>query len=395
MAQKTKILLLIKSLGLGGAERLLVDSIPYWDRDRYDYAVAYLVPWKSTLAPAILAAGVPLYCLAPGRPAIAPASPMGMTPARSGPAAALLPLAAARLARLQRRERFALIHADLPVAGVVARSVGRAQAMPVAYTEHNVQERYHPITRALNRATLPWTDQVWAVSAEVAASLRRACGTRTPCLDVLPNGIPVEQLAAEAAVASGLRAELAIDPSHAVVGTLAVFRPQKRLLDWVEVAARVAARRQDVTFVLVGDGPEMPAIQARVAARGLQDRVRLPGFRADGRRYLAVMDLFLMTSEFEGMPVALLEAMGLGKAVVASAVGGVGEVVHDGVNGRLTRSGACEQSAAILCDLLAQPAERRRLGEAAAATIAAGYHIRRRVAAIEAGYARLTAGRSA
>lgn len=403
MAHKTKILLLIKSLGLGGAERLLVDSIPYLDRDRYDYTVAYCVPWKAALAPAILAAGLPVICLAPGTPRHAISSqavsiqavPSQVTPARPAAAAALLPAVAARLAALQRRERYALIHADLPVAGVLGRAVGRWMRVPVAYTEHNLQERYHPLTRALNRATLPWADQVWAVSAEAAASLRRACGPRTPRLAVLPNGVPVEQVRAEAAGAAALRAELRIDPAHRVVGTLAVFRAQKRLADWVEAAGAVARRRADVTFVLVGDGPEMPAVRAAVAAQGLQERVRLTGFRADGRRYLGVMDLFLLTSEFEGMPVALLEAMALGTAVVATAVGGVGEVVEDGRNGRLTAPGAPAQAAAAVCDLLADAAQRRRLGEAAAVTVDTHHHIRLRVAALEAGYAWLTKGRQA
>jgi glycosyltransferase involved in cell wall biosynthesis len=389
---KTKILLLIKSLGLGGAERLLVDSIPYLDQERFTYGVAFWLPWKTTLVPAIAAAGLPVYCLAPG-PAPAPDALRQVTPAHSVSAAALMLPAAARLAALQRREHYALIHADLPAAGVMARAVGRWLRVPVAYTEHNLQERYHPLTRALNRTTLPWTDQVWAVSAETAASLRRACGPRAPRLEVLPNGVPVEQVRAEAVGAAALRVELGIDPAHSVVGTVAVFRAQKRLVDWIEVAGRVARCRADVTFVLVGDGPEMANVAAAIAAHGLQDRVRLTGFRPDGRRYLGLMDVYLLTSEFEGMPIALLEAMALGKAVVATAVGGVGEVIEDGVNGRLTRTGACEQTAALVCELLTDPAQRLRLGQAAAATIDARYHIRRRVAALEAGYARLAAGK--
>ena len=123
-----------------------------------------------------------------------------------------------------------------------------------------------------------------------------------------------------------------------MVGTVAVFRSQKRLDDWLQVAAHVAARRRDVTFLLVGGGPLEAFIQTRIDALGLAHCVRTPGFRQDGRRLMGVLDVYLTTSEFEGLPIALLEAMTLGKPVVSTAVGGIPEVLETG-HGRIAGPG--------------------------------------------------------
>ena len=393
---KAKILLLIKSLGLGGAERLLVDSLPYLDRERFAYEVAYLVPWKATLVPAIETARIPVTCL--GHQSIFDSTTeqskiqnpkskiQTVTAPRSFQSAFALPLAYRRLYAWQQRQHFDLIHADMPVAGILARLVGRQLGVPVVYTEHNLLERYHPLTRWLHKATFGWQQQVITVSDEVQASIQRAGGDTKTRVRTLFNGVPVEQVRQEARGLDVLRAEFAIPADHCVVGSVAVFRSQKRLVDWLAVAAQVAQQQPKVTFLLVGDGPEMGMVRAKVTELGLQERVRLPGFRADGRRCIGLMDLYLMTSQFEGLPIALLEAMTLAKPVVATAVGGIPEVVTDGVEGRLAPAGAMDQLAQAVLTLLADPAQRQRMGQQGAAKVAAHYHIKARVAAIEEVY---------
>jgi glycosyltransferase involved in cell wall biosynthesis len=361
---------LIKGLGLGGAERLLVDALPYWDRARFAYHVAYVLPWKDALRPAFQAAAVPVTCLGTGR---------------TGSTAALAQ-AWGRLEALQRTHRFALIHADLPVTGVLARLVGRRHGVPVVYTEHNLQEHYHPLTRQANRLSFGWNRRVLAVSAEVAASLQRAGLDQLAPLQMVPNGVPVEQVQAEAADLADLRAELALPRGRPVVGTAAVFRRQKRIEDWLAVAQTVAAQRPETLFLLVGDGPERARVEACVAARGLGDRVRLTGLRADARRLIGLMDIFLMTSTYEGLPMALLEAMALGKPVVATAVGGIPEAVTDRAEGRLAPPGAVAALADAVLDLLARPALAQQMGAQGAQRVAQHFHTRQRVAAVEQVY---------
>jgi len=371
------VLVLIKGLGLGGAERLLVDSLPFLDRSRFDYHVAYLLPWKRFLVPELESAGIPVHCLG------------GMwnssegSQASSWEAVALLPQALRRLLMLQRRERFDVIQADLPVAGILARVAGRLSSVPVVYTEHNLQERYHSVTRWANAATYAWNRRVLAVSGEVAESIgRRGLVERTRVVTLM-NGVPVEQVRAEAAQGHDVRRELNIPEDHLVVGTVAVLRSQKRLTDWFQVAARVAAERPHVTFLLVGGGPLEAEVRTLVESLGLSPRVRMPGFRADGRRLMGTMDVFLMTSEFEGLPIALLEAMTLGKPVVSTRVGGIPEVVETGVTGLLAPVGALDELTSSVTRLLDDASLRTRLGAAGAAKVESEYHVQRRVRAIE------------
>jgi len=375
---KRKVLLLIKGLGLGGAERLLVDSVPFLNRSEFEYHVAYLLPWKRLLVQDFQAAGIPVHCL--GGDEIENNGRMLVTPLN---AFAQLAGALRRLLDLQRRERFDVIQADLPVAGILARLAGRWSAVPVIYTEHNLLERYHAITRWANAATYGWNRRVLAVSGEVAASIDRGGLRRRTRVVTLPNGVPVERIRAEAGCAERVRAEFNIPRDHLVVGNVAVFRSQKRLADWLKVAARVAARRSNVTFLLVGGGPLEDDIRKAVDTMRLSHCVRLPGFRADGRQLLSAMDVFLMTSEFEGLPIAVLEAMTLGKPVVSTRVGGVPEVVAVGETGMLAPVGAIEELADCVVRLLDDPSLRSRMGAAAAGRIESGYHVRRRVEAIE------------
>lgn len=388
------ILLLIKGLGLGGAERLLVDSLPYLDRSTYMWQVAYMTPWKAALVPAIRAAGIPVHCLG-ARHTGAGAVCTPATAPRSVEAALLLPAMLRRLMALQRREQFDLIHADLPVAGVLARMVGKRFRIPVVYTEHNVQERYHPATRWANRITYGGNDVVLAVSDKVAESIRRnGMGERTRLM-TLRNGVPVEAVRAEATHLDELRQELNLPPGRPVVGSVAVFRKQKRLGDWLGVARRVADQRPDALFLLVGDGPEMPSVAASVAALGLEERVRLPGLRSDGRRCMGLMDVYLMTSEYEGLPIALLEAMALAKPVVATAVGGIPEAVEPGSSGWLAQVGSTNELAGFVRALLNDEPARQTMGRNAAQVVEQRFHLRRRVGAIEEVYSGLLDERKA
>jgi glycosyltransferase involved in cell wall biosynthesis len=380
---RAKVLVLIKGLGLGGAERLLVDSLPFLNREQFDYHIGYLLPWKHLLVRELEMAGIPVHCLGGASVANGEAH-RGRT--GSWAAVTLLPGALRRLLTLQRRERFDVIQADLPMAGILARLVGRWLAVPVVYTEHNLQERYHTLTRWANAATYGWNRRVLAVSTEVARSIERFGLLRRTRVVTVPNGVPVESVRLEAALEGAARAELNIPNKNLVVGTVAVFRSQKRLDNWLQVAAYIAARRSDVTFLLVGGGPLESAIRARIVALGLKHCVRTPGFRPDGRRLMSVMDVYLMTSEFEGLPIALLEAMTLGKPVVSTPVGGIPEVLKTGTAGLLAPVGAIGELGDCVLRLLDDAALRARMGRVGAARVESEYHVRRRVEAIESLY---------
>jgi L-malate glycosyltransferase len=388
--KRIEVTILIKSLGLGGAERLLVDALPYLDQERFTYRIAYVTPWKDALAPVIAAEGFEVTCL--GRPELkhpaapSPSKALAYSPPRSVHASALLPSALARLMHMLERTRCELLHADLPAAGIVARIAGKLLGVPVVYTEHNLQERYHPLTRWANRITYGWNEVVLAVSDEVAASIRRNGLDGRTDLRTLPNGVPVETIRAEAEDLDDLRRDLDLPNGRPVVGSVAVFRPQKRLFDWLEVARQLAAMHDDVLFLLVGDGPEMPALRRRIHDIGLGERIRLPGFREDGRRLIGLIDVYLMTSAFEGLPMAMLEAMALGKPIVATAVGGIPEVIVPGKQGFLAPVGNTDLLAAQTAALVSNSGAAKEMGERGVVDVSIRYHTRDRVRAIEATY---------
>jgi glycosyltransferase involved in cell wall biosynthesis len=146
-----------------------------------------------------------------------------------------------------------------------------------------------------------------------------------------------------------------------LVGRLTSQKGVDTLLD-----AAVAIRQQVPTalFVIVGDGPDRPALEARATANGLDGAVRFLGYRDDIPHVLAASDIVTMPSRSEGLPHLLLEALAVGRPVVASRVGGIPDVVHDGDTGLLVAPDAPDEVAAGVLRLLADPAAAAALAHA-------------------------------
>jgi glycosyltransferase involved in cell wall biosynthesis len=353
-----RVLQVIKSLGLGGAERLLLDGAVVAPSLGMQHEVVSFLPWKDALVGDLRAAGVPVHLI---------------------PRTTSLTIAASttELARLIRIRRIDIVHAHLPVACAVARLACRLAGVPCVTTEHNVLERYHPVTRALALSTWPLQQAVVACSAEVGHSIARhlpASSTNPPVI-VVQNGIAAKRFRVESGVATRVRAELGFAEDAFVVGTVAVHRAQKSLDRWLRVAARIIARVPRSRFVLVGDGPLRPALQEQARAQGLASVVAFPGLQRDPAPWLAAMNLWLSTSTFEGLPLALLEAMAARRPVVATAVGGVSEVLTDGVHGRLCRADDEDGLVAAVVDLAGDEEQRARLAGAAADHVEARFGI--------------------
>ena len=350
---RTRVFHLIKGLGRGGAEVLLEQTLRFGDLRRFDYAFGYFLPWKDAMVEPLRRLGAEVVCFE-ARSDLAVLTSVG------------------RVARELRRRRPDLLHCHLPLSGVVGRWAGRRAGVPVVYTEHNIQERYRPLTRRLNLATWSLQERVIAVSGEVAASIAQRKNSTTPVV-VVPNGIDVDRFDPDRTDGSGIRRELGIAADAPVVGTVAVFRLQKRLHDWLAAAQVVLERHPDARFLLVGDGPLRAELEAAAAARGLERAVIFPGLREDVRPYMAAMDVFLMTSIFEGLPIALLEAMAMRRPIVATPVGGIPEVVRNGKDGLLVEPGDVGATAAAILRLLADRAGAIELGAAARRRVAESF----------------------
>jgi glycosyltransferase involved in cell wall biosynthesis len=364
--ERVKVLWLIKGLGLGGAEKLLALSAPHVDRARFDYEVAYFLPWKDALAPDLRAAGVPITCFNHKRPFDL--------------------RIVGTVARFLRERKVDLVHIHLPYSGVVGRAAARLGGVPsVVYTEHNVQERYHPLTRLANQATMRMCDLTSAVSEEVRQSLLRSRLARQSRVLTIQNGVDVDGLQ-QAAVGADVRDELGIPREAAIVGVVNGFRPQKRLDVWIDAARRIAEAHAATAFVLVGDGPIHAEVREWAARAGLNGRVWFTGLRHDAARLIAAFDVFMMSSDFEGLPVAVLEAMALGKPVVATSVGGLPGVVHEGRHGFLVPRGEPAALAQKVVSLLEAPSLCRDMGSASRQWVRERFSVQRMVRETETAY---------
>jgi glycosyltransferase involved in cell wall biosynthesis len=362
------VLIVIKGLGRGGAEQLLLSGVPYLDTASYRYQFAYLLPWKDSLVPELTGAGFAVHCLEGAR----------------GPGWA------GRLRALVRREGIGLVHVHSPVAAAGVRAVAGRRTR-VVYTEHNLWGRYHPATWAANLATFPRNDHVFAVSETVRQSIRYPGPLRLlpmPPLETLHHGLDPAALPVPGR--DGVRAELGIPEDAPVVGSVANFKAAKDHATLLRAAAQVRQAIPSVRFVLVGQGP-LEAETRRLAGQlGLDQTVVFAGFRTDATRLMAGFDAFALSSTYEGLPIALIEAMAVGCPAVVTRVGGTPEVVTDGVHGFLVPPRDPAALAAGLTRLLGDRALRDGLGQAAAAR-AQDFDIRTAVRRMEQVYARLLA----
>jgi glycosyltransferase involved in cell wall biosynthesis len=149
-----------------------------------------------------------------------------------------------------------------------------------------------------------------------------------------------------------LRAMLGVGPDHLLVGTVSCLKPQKSPEDFVRVAALVCERVGAAKWVLVGDGALRPQIEALIQARGLQERVTLLGWRRDVAALMKAFDVFVLTSQWEGLPCALLEARASRIPIVATRVGGAAEAIVEGIQGTLCPAGDVRAMADRVCQIL-------------------------------------------
>ena len=349
---RPRILLLIKGLGLGGAERLLVSLTECRDRANFDYAVAYILGEQDALAPAMQRAGVPVYGL------------------RARSSADLRWLW--RLRKLLVKGRFDLVHSHLPYAASFARVVAAtiaARRRPVlVYTEHSLWNRAAVLTRVLNRLTVSADRGLFVVSPAAREALPRRLRAEAR---VVVHGVDLSQsrplVERRAELRNELVAELGLRDDDVIVLSVSNFRAEKGHDVLVDAAGRVARAGLPVRFLLVGWGPLEEQVRSAVRAGGLQGSVTLLGRRDDTLRLMAASDVFVLPSRQEGMPVALMEALSVGLPVVATRIGGVGDIVTDHVEGLLVEVGAPDQLADAIGALATDPALRDGLRSGALA----------------------------
>jgi glycosyltransferase involved in cell wall biosynthesis len=272
-----------------------------------------------------------------------------------------------------RRRGCRLIFASRPFAWTVGGAVGARLDAPVVWRAGTRfgHWAHAPSLRLLARLHPP--SAVVYTSEAVRRGLSPVVGA--PSM-VLHNGVDTARFSPGRAVKT-LRGELGLDGGP-VVALATRIAPEKGTALLVEVCRLLARRLSSVRVLIAGDSGWRPHLAQAIARAGLDGTVRLLGFVREVERVYATADVVLSTSIDEGCPNALLEAMAMGRAVVATAVGGTVELIRDGVEGMLVPTDGAAITDA-LAGLLSSAPRRARLGEAAAERVRRQFAVERQV----------------
>jgi glycosyltransferase involved in cell wall biosynthesis len=224
------------------------------------------------------------------------------------------------------------------------------------------------------------TDAILVLSARQRHDIEERYGIgRAGQVHVVPLGLELAPLL-------GLPVRAVANPDRVVFGFVGRFVPIKNLPLLVDAFARVRRHLPEARLLLVGDGEVRPAIEERMAALGIEAAVELAGWQAALEVVYSRMDVLVLTSANEGTPVAVIEAMAAGLPVVATAVGGVPDVIDHGVTGVLVRAGAADELADEMLRLGRSHGERHRLGAAAREAVRTRFVAERLVSDVAALY---------
>jgi len=264
------------------------------------------------------------------------------------------------LVSLLRRERIDVVHAHMFGSNAWSVLWGRLARVPVIVAhEHTWSFEGRRLRKLVDREVIARGADVFvAVSREDERRMHELERISPADTLFLPNGI------APLAPPSGkdVRAELGIPPDPPVVGTIGILRPQKALDVLVRAAAAVVRDFPNAHVLIAGGGPEKEPLRELIAGLGLESSVHLIGLRRDVPDVLAAIDVAVSSSDFEGSPLAVMEYMAAGKPVVATRVGGVPDLIDDGVHGLLVERQDPEALGAAIAAVLRDPERAAEMG---------------------------------
>ena len=355
---------------------LLPETLKLHSKDRFEFIYGYFLPWKDQMVSKLNENGVQVMCF-------------------NASNNAEIIYKVWEVVKFVRQHKIQLIHAHLPWAGIVARIVGKFCNVPVIYTEHNLQERYHFLTRKVNLFTMNHLSRMVAVSQEVATSIRKHKINNAVPVDIILNGVNTDEFNPQFFRDDLVRKELGIPLDAPVIGTVAVFRFQKRLDLWMDLAASILETCQDVHFVIVGDGPLRESLIGKRIELGMEHRIHMPGLKTDVRNYLRMFDIYMLSSIYEGLPLALLEGMAMENAIITTDAGGVGQAVRHEIDGLVCSVTEPEKLVDFAVFLLNDPSSRLKYKKQARKRAIQSFSMEKMVFELEEIYQRFADGASA
>jgi glycosyltransferase involved in cell wall biosynthesis len=361
----------VRGSSIHGVSRLFSWWFPRFDRQRFDVSLCGLKHPEPATA-WLGEQGVPVHHL--GR-------------SRFDPRIAL------DLARLARRRGARILHVHGYAAADFGRVAARLAGCRLVLHEHFADPRMPAYQAVADRLLAPWTDAAIAVSRSTVEFLAGPRHVPRERVRLIWNGAPLDEfrpVAPERALR--VRRELGFGEDALVVGTIGRLSAQKGQRHLIDAAARLLPRLPSARLLVVGDGDLMVALREQAQALRIADRVVFAGHRTDVADLLGALDVFCISSLYEGTPLALFEAMAAGKAIVSTSVDGCREVLEDGATGLLVPPGDPVALAGALDRALSSESLRQQLGRNALAA-SSRYDVDACVAAIQSLYDELLAGR--
>lgn len=356
-SRRTRVAFCLDSFDMGGTEFNAVRTAEEVDRSRYEISFIALSD-RGPLAERVRAAGFPIHVF-----------PL------NGFFSVQMLRSARRLVRHLREARIDVVHAHDIYSNIFAVPCARLAGVPMVIAS---RRWWHAANRAvyltLNRATYHLAHHVLA-NSEAVGRLVVDEGMPQSRVTVVPNFVEEFAFAAPPdSVLAGWRAECGIAPDDEVVGIIANLHAIKDHGTLLRALSRVLAERPHVRLVIVGDGEDRPALEALARSLGVHPRVSFAGRRPQRPSMHWLFDVSVLASQGEGFPNSIVEAMAAGRPVVATAVGGVPDVVIDGATGALVPPASPERLADALLVMLRDPARRAAMGAAGAKRARSHFH---------------------
>ena len=363
-----KVLHVIDSLDLGGAQTFLLDLVRHHDRLRYLPEVAAM-HGQGVYASAFKEAGMPVHSLSPGK---------------------FPPLYLPNFWKLLRSENYDILHFHLFGANLCAKPLAIMARHPAIIVHDQCNDASRENNPMLLAADAFWnrrSDRVIAVSESTRRYLLDREDLDDAKVTMIPNGIDTSMFhPATADQRKRARLDLGIPSEGFVIGGVGRLVPQKNFMLFLEVVAEVVRAHPSVYFVIAGTGPLEQLLRAKATTLGIAEYVRFLGHVNNRVGLYHALDALMMTSDFEGTPMTLLEAMACGLPVVASAVDGVAEVCTSYQDALLTTPGKIDGFKECCRLIITDESLRVRLGVAARQTILERYEIRALTRKVEGVY---------
>jgi glycosyltransferase involved in cell wall biosynthesis len=287
-----------------------------------------------------------------------------------------------RLAGWLRSQHVSVVHTHLFTADAWGRAAAVLAGVRAIFTTvHNTNEWKESLHRSVDRLLSRFSTRVIACSDAVREVLRNRDYLPSERVVTIPNGIDLARF--QGVTPGNLLADLGISYDGCLLGVIGRLHPAKGHEDLIPVLSRIRDEGSKFHCLFVGDGELRPQLEDMTRHYGLESHITFTGQRRDVPRILAALDILVMPSRWEGLPMALLEAMAIGKAVLATTVGGIPEVIKTDDNGVLVPPQDQSSLYSRLKQLMVDADLRARYGSRARDTVHARYSAVRTSAAYE------------